>query len=266
MSTNRDYVPFLIPLILLTVFFFLPIALMIYIAGPRSIVSAFMDVQFLSSVELTFLSATISTTVAVLVGTPVAYLLSRRIIGSSKTNLFSNLLISPLTIPHTVVGIMLLILFTPISPIHALVPGLSLVNSFVGLIAALFFVSAPIYLISMKEYFDRMEPRYEMIGMSLGASPLEAFIKIAVPNSKRGILRVALISWGRAISEFGSLLILTYFVTLAPVFEYVRPASVYVWYQYEVYGLNAVLGYSAALLLISMVVLVAMIVVSYKND
>ncbi|MDG7042305.1 MAG: hypothetical protein JRN22_04570, partial [Nitrososphaerota archaeon] len=99
MSTNRDYIPFLIPLILLTAFFFLPIALMIYIAGPRSIVSAFMDVQFLSSVELTFLSATISTAVAVLVGTPVAYLLSRRIIGSSKTNLFSNLLISPLTIP-----------------------------------------------------------------------------------------------------------------------------------------------------------------------
>jgi len=265
MFSNRDYLPFLIPLILLTAFFFIPIAIMIYVAGPRSIVNAFMDAQFLSSVELTFLGAAVSTLIAVLAGTPVAYLLSRKIIGSRGTSLFSNLLISPLTIPHTVVGIMLLILFTPISPIHAIVPSLSLVNGFLGLVAALFFVSSPIYLISMKEYFDRMEPKYEMVGMSLGAGPLEAFIKIAVPNSKMGILRVSLISWGRAISEFGSLLILTYFITLAPLFEYARPASVYVWYQYEVYGLNAVLGYSAALLLISMAVLVAVIAVSYKN-
>ncbi len=189
--------------------FIVPILILFYLSGINDILAAFSTRGFVDSLALTFLAAIAATALNVMLGTPVAYSLARRLVKWESSAY--DLLLSPISIPHTVVGIMLLITFSPISPIYFITKYMDPVNTFFGMVLAMFFVSAPIYIMAMKEYFERMDQVHELFAISLGNDRLATFMKVVFPMSSGSVMRVSMISLGRALSEFGSLIILTEF-------------------------------------------------------
>ncbi|MDP7981716.1 MAG: ABC transporter permease subunit [Conexivisphaerales archaeon] len=239
------------PLYALAAVVAVPIAVLFYSAGPVGIASSFEDPQFISSLGLTMLGASIAAALNAALGTPAAYALARGLIRGEGA--LYDLLLSPVSIPHTVVGIMLLIMFSPASPLHYLLGSLNPLDTLWGMILAMFYVSAPIYVMSMREHFERSDLEMERFLGSLGMSPSSIFYSVILRGSLGSIARISLLSMGRAISEFGSIVILAYSVSMAPLFYYVKPATVLIWYKYDVYGLSAAVGYASALLVVTLI-------------
>jgi molybdate/tungstate transport system permease protein len=113
----------------------------------------------------------------------------------------------------------------------------------VGIVAAMLFVSAPLYISGAREAFARVDPRYEAVARTLGDAPWRVFRRVTLPLSRRGIVAAAVVMWARAVSEFGAIVVLTYNPKVASVLSYDRFTS---------YGLPEALPVAAVLALIAL--------------
>jgi molybdate/tungstate transport system permease protein len=65
-------------------------------------------------------------------------------------------------------------------------------------------VSSPFLIRSAMAAFRAVDPRLENVSRTLGAKPLATFFRVTLPLSARGIFMGCILTWGRAIGEFGS--------------------------------------------------------------
>ncbi len=141
----------------------------------------------------------------VLGGTPIAFLLERwRFRGRAVV---AALLDLPLLIPHPVAGIALLLVLGRDSAVGgaALAFGLRIVGSTAGIVCAMLFVSAPLYISGAREAFARVDRRYEAVARTLGDPRWRVFRRVTLPLSGRGLVAAAVVMWARAVSEFGAI-------------------------------------------------------------
>lgn len=245
------FTPFIL---LISLMLLLPMVVLLY-EGYGHLLEIFMSALFIDSIIVTLLGASIAAVLTLVLGLPTAYAISRGLMPKPIDSIISGLLASPLTIPHTIVGLSLLILVSPISPIP-LIRKLPLVDTIWGLVAAYFIVSAPITIGAIRQVFDEIDPVYEYVGLTLGLSQWGVFVRVIIPMIRRELVSSFLLAWGRSISEFGSIVILAYYIVNPPLFNYVYPLPTLIWYSYEVYGLPLALGYASASLIISIIIIV----------
>ena len=255
-TPHRPPLVFLVPLAILIVLLVVPLAVLLGLAAGYGLGAAFLDPAFLASVLVTFAGAGLAAGLAALLGTPSAYALSRGLVGGRLGAVIEAVLLAPLTVPHVIAGIALLLTFSPLSPLYPLLGGLRIVDTFLGLTLAFFFVSSPLFVSGVKESLGKMDPRLELASRSLGAGPGETFRRVVVPGLRGPILESFLLTWARAVSEFGSIVILAYFLLGLPLLGTVLPASVFVFNAYQVGGLYVALGYAGALLVFSLIPLI----------
>lgn len=253
---DKDNAPFHAVIATMLIVLLTPVFALLYVGlmDPINIVSLFTRPQFTQSLTLTFTGAMIAAALGLLIGAPTAYALARGMIPSWASRIVSALLSSPMTIPHTVIGLAILLMVSPLSPIP-LIKRLPVINSILGLVMAYFMVSSPIITGSLVQVFERIDPVYEDVGLIAGISKFGVFVRLIVPMTLSELIESYLLAWARAISEFGSVVLVAYYVIAPPLFNYVYPASVLVWYYYETYGLEPALGYAAATLLMSIIAL-----------
>jgi molybdate/tungstate transport system permease protein len=238
--------------LLASLFLFFLVAPMVGLVGsgaPAGIRQLGTDAELRSSLVLTVLTASLATLLGVVGATPVAYALARgRFRGRS---LLAALLDLPLLIPHPVAGIALLLVLgrnTPLgSALWAL--GLQITGSITGIVCAMLFVSAPLYVSAAREAFDRVDPRFEGVARTLGDSRWRALRRVTFPLAWRGLLAAAIVMWARAVSEFGAIVILVYHPRVASVLSYER---------FTAFGLRQALPVAAILLLLALIPLVAL--------
>jgi molybdate/tungstate transport system permease protein len=232
---------------LLFLFLTAPVAHLVAAGGVQGVSSLGVDRELRDALVLTALTATTATVLGALGGTPLAYLLARRRFRGHA--LVSALLDLPLLIPHPVAGIALLLTLGRATPIgHALLRfGLRVAGSPTGIVAAMLFVSAPLYLSAAREAFVRVDARYEAVARTLGDPPWRAFRRVTLPLSQRGLVAASIVMWARAVSEFGAIVILTYNPKVASVLSYER---------FTIYGLSQALPVAAVLALLALVPLV----------
>ncbi len=247
---------FLAPLLVLVALLVIPLTILLGLAATSGLGTALSDPAFLVSVFVTFSGAGLAAGLAALLGTPSAYALARGMLSGRLGALVEALLLAPITVPHVVAGIAILLTFSPVSPLYPLLGGFRLVDSFLGLVAAFFFVSSPLFVSGVKDSVAKLDPRLELAARSLGASRGTTFARVVVPNLRAPILESFLLTWARAVSEFGSIFILAYFLFGLPVFGSTMPASVFVYTAYVTEPLAIALGYAGALLLFSLIPLV----------
>jgi molybdate/tungstate transport system permease protein len=216
------------------------------VAGTRQL---FTDGELRSALALTVLTATTATLFAVLGGTPLAYLLARRQFGGRA--LVSAILDLPLLIPHPVAGIALLLVLGRGSPIGGLLfgAGVRLTGSVFGIVCAMLFVAAPLYVAGARESFVRVDRRYEAVARTLGDDAWSAFRRVTLPLSLRGLTASAIVMWARAVSEFGAIVILTYNPKVVSVLSYDR---------FTTFGLGGALPVAAVLVLLAILPLAAL--------
>lgn len=232
---------------LFLLFLVAPIVRLVGAGGVAGIPRLFTDSELRASLWLTALTATAATLLGVLGGTPVAYLLARRAFRGRA--LVAAVLDLPLLIPHPVAGIALLLVLGRQSAIGRVLlhAGMQVAGSAIGIICAMLFVSAPLFISGAREAFARVEPRYEAVARTLGDPPWRAFRRVTLPLSLRGLIASAVVMWARAVSEFGAVVILTYNPKVASVLSYDRFTS---------FGLQEALPVAAVLVILSLVPLI----------
>lgn len=156
----------------------------------------------LFSIQMSLIGATVATFFAVLVGLPSAYALSRfNFFGKSVLDTFLEI---PMIISPIALGAAFLVFFN--TPLGELIQkkGIFFVFEVPGIILAQFATIAGLSTRLMKASLDEISPRYEAVARSLGSSPWQAFYRVTLPLSFRGLLASVILSWAKAFGEFGA--------------------------------------------------------------
>ena len=234
---------------LLLLFIAAPVAGLVVVGGARGVARLTTDSELRASLGLTVTTALVATVIAVVGGTPLAWLLARRRFRGRA--LVAALIDLPLVIPHPVAGIALLLVLGRASPMGQMLLqlGLRIVGSPLGIVSAMVFVAAPLYVSAAREAIARVDSRYEAVARTLGDPAWRAIRRVTLPLAGRGLVAAGVVMWARAVSEFGAIVILTYNPKVASVLSYDRFTS---------YGLDEALPVAAVLVLLALVPLVAL--------
>jgi molybdate/tungstate transport system permease protein len=229
---------------LLLLFLLLPVGELVARGGQDGLRRLVDDSELRGALALTAWCATAATLIACLLGTPLAWVLARKSFPGRA--LVAGALDLPIIIPHPVAGIALLLLLGRGSPVGNLLAsaGLRVVGSTTGIVLAMVFVSASLYVSAAREAFARVNRRYESVAQTLGDTPFRAFRRVTLPLAGRGLLAAAVVTWARAVSEFGAIVVLVH---------YPRTVSVLSYDRFTTYGLSEALPVAAALSLLALV-------------
>jgi molybdate transport system permease protein len=161
----------------------------------------------LDSLRLSAITSTVTLAVAIMVGTPLAYLLARRQFrGKIVVDMLLDL---PIVLPPTVAGVALLVTLGRRGVIGETLDasGVQIAFTTTAVVLAQLFVSAPFYIRTVKAGFEAVEPVYEGVASTLGASPLRTFWKVTLPLAWPSVVAGSILCWARALSELGATLI-----------------------------------------------------------
>lgn len=160
------------------------------------------------ALKLTLWTTTVMTLINTVMGVLTAFVLVRyNFPGKSILNGVIDL---PLAIPTLVTGVMLVILYGPQQALGAWLKAqwdISIMFAPPGIILALLFITFPFVVRSVQPVLIEMDRTQEHAAETLGAGGWTIFRRIIVPPLTLPILTGALLSFGRAIGEFGSIVI-----------------------------------------------------------
>ncbi|ARJ13378.1 molybdate ABC transporter permease subunit [Staphylococcus lugdunensis] len=157
--------------------------------------------------------AVISTIIVMILSIIIARLLYR---GTGHfTKLLESLILLPIVLPPTVMGFILLIIFSPrgfVGQFFQNVLHLPVVFTMTGAVIASVIVSFPLMYQHTVQGFRNIEPKMLNTARTMGASENKIFFKLILPLSKRAILAGIMMSFARAIGEFGATLMLAGYI------------------------------------------------------
>jgi sulfate transport system permease protein len=158
--------------------------------------------QTLAAIRLTVGQATLVTLINVFMGTAIAWVLVRdRFWGKSVLDVAIDI---PFALPTIVAGLVLLSLYGKDSPL-----GLEWANTEHSVMLALAFVTLPFIVRTVQPVLEELDHDVEEAAASLGASRMTIFRRIILPSLTPAIAAGAALSFARAISEYGSLVLLS---------------------------------------------------------
>jgi sulfate/thiosulfate transport system permease protein len=181
------------------------------------------------ALTLTLWTSAAMTAINTLMGTLTAYVLVRYDFAGKK---FLNAIIDlPLAIPTLVTGLMLVVLFGPQHVIGAWLGqnfGISIIFAPPGIILALLFITFPFVVRSVQPVLLELDRFQEDAAATLGAGSWSIFWRIIRPYITLPIASGAMLSFARAIGEFGAIIIVAGNIPL-----YTQTAAVYVYGEVE---------------------------------
>jgi molybdate/tungstate transport system permease protein len=234
---------------LFLLFMLLPTTKLVASGGVEGVRRLATDGELRSALWLTLTCATAATLLTVIGGTPLAYLLARK--NFPGRSIIAAVIDIPLVIPHPVAGIAILLALGRQSTAGSLLEaiGTRITGSATGIIAAMTFVAAPLFVAAAREAFELVDPRLEGVARTLGDSRYRAIRRVTLPLASRGLVAAGIVMWSRAASEFGAIVVLTYNPKVASVLSYDRFTST---------GLDGALPVAAVLVIIALVPLIAL--------
>ena len=215
-----------------------------------------------SAIGLTLKLAGVSTLILLVLALPLAWWLARS--RSNWRYVVHAVTALPLVLPPTVLGFYLLLAFGPKGWIGAGFLALfdsTLVFSFSGLVLGSCVYSLPFVVQPIFNAFAALGSGPFDVAATLGASPGDRFFRVALPLAKPGILTAAILGFAHTVGEFGVVLMIggnikgRTDVLAITIFEHVEALE---------YGQAHYL--SAALLIFSFLVLLAVFVLSKQKD
>ncbi|GEP64303.1 molybdenum ABC transporter permease subunit [Clostridium beijerinckii] len=153
-------------------------------------------------------TATLSTIITFFLGIIVSYWMSN-FKGKSK-GIIDGLFTLPLILPPTVVGFFLLLICGKNGPIGKLLDlfNTSLIFSWSATVIAAIVVSFPMMYRTTRSAFEQIDINILSAARTLGLSEFKIFYKIAIPLAMPGIIGGLVLSFARAMGEFGATLML----------------------------------------------------------
>ena len=157
------------------------------------------------ALRLSLETTLVSTAACVVLGVPLAWVLART--AFRGRSLVRALVTLPLVLPPVVGGIALLLALGRNGivgkPLYEAF-GITFPFTTEGVILAQTFVALPFMVISVEGAFRASDPRYDEAAATLGASRWSTFRRVTLPLALPGIVAGSVLSWARALGEFGA--------------------------------------------------------------
>ena len=210
--------------------------------------------QAIAALKLTLGASAIVVAINAVAGTIIAWVLVRDEFPGKR--IVNSLIDLPFALPTIVAGITLIALYGDNG-----VLGLSGVAfTRIGVVMALLFVTLPFVIRSVQPVLIELDRDMEEAAASLGAGPLTTFRRIILPNLTPAILSGVALAFARSIGEFGSLVLISGNIP----FE-TEVASVFIFAQIQSDREVTAAAVSVVLLAISLVILIAIGIVSRRS-
>jgi molybdate transport system permease protein len=170
-------------------------------------ISVFDKIWFPLSITLWI--ATISSILVLCSGTVIAYIFARHDFRGKE---FAELLVTvPLVLPPTVIGYLLVILVGKNGFFgHFIfnVFGTGIMFTWQAAVIAAYTVSLPLMVRAAQAAIEAVDKELEYAAYILGRSEIETAFLVTLPLAKKGILAGLILSFARAVGEFGATLML----------------------------------------------------------
>ena len=150
-----------------------------------------------------------ATVIAFFLGVLFAYLLTKKKVPGKNT--WETILILPMILPPSIVGYLLLKVFGKRGPIGAFLLdtfGIQIVFTWIACVIAATVVALPLMYQNAKGTFQSVDPSYELAAKTLGSSSFKVFRTVTFPLSGPGIVSGIVLTFARALGEFGATLML----------------------------------------------------------
>jgi molybdate transport system permease protein len=152
--------------------------------------------------------ATIATVLSIIIGIPMGWLLAKKRFPGRR--ILDSLITLPVVLPPTVLGYYLLITIGRQSPIGQAMEqffNIILVFTWQAAVIAALLVSIPFLIKSAKAAFQAVDSDIENAARTLGRGELSIFFRVTVPLAWPGILGGIVLTYARALGDFGATLI-----------------------------------------------------------
>ncbi len=196
-----------------------------------------------------------------LLGTPLAYLMGRQQFRYKK--MVDTLIDLPTVLPPSVAGVALLITFGRRGLIGGWLDGIGIEVAFsmTAVVIAQIFIAAPFYVRSASLGFAGVQSEIVQAAQLDGASRLQVFQFIILPLSRFALFSGAMMSWARALGEFGATII---FAGNFPGRTQTMPTAIYLGFERDI---ESALTLAAILIVISFLsLLIIKLFISHESE
>ncbi len=230
-------------------FLVIPLLALFIRSSPSQLVANLSRPEVLQAVGVSLGTTLVATLVIVLFGTPVAYLLATRALPYRRW--IDTLIDLPTVLPPAVAGVALLLTFGRRGLFGGVLDFLGIQIAFMpaAVILAQVFIAAPFYIKSAALGFSSIDHEIEQAAALDGAGSFQIFRYIHVPLSWQALLSGSVMSWARALGDFGATII---FAGNFPGRTQTMPLAIYIGFEIQ---LDVALTLSVILVLVSFLVL-----------
>jgi molybdate/tungstate transport system permease protein len=162
-------------------------------------------------------SGAVTLAVLFLICTPLAWMLARGSLPLPRV--WEAGVLCSLLLPPLVIGLLLVFMVGPYTPVGELLGHFnwSATNTFLALVIAEVYESAPYYVVGAQAAFSAVDPRLEQQAALLGDRPWRVFRRVSFPLAAPGLAMALAVAWARAMGAFGAVIIIAYHPTGLPL-------------------------------------------------
>lgn len=178
----------------------------VLIGGIKHLPTAIQEKETWFSLKLSLITSTVSTFICLILVIPASYAFTRTDMPFKKISEIVMELM--MCLPYLVLGFCLLVLFSTDFGKWLKAIGFKVVFDVKGIVFAQLFVNLPFAMRMVRTAFMQVDNRLEIIAGMLGASKWKQLTTIILPLSRNSIISMLILTWSRAIGEFGATLML----------------------------------------------------------
>jgi molybdate/tungstate transport system permease protein len=188
-------------------------------------------------------SGAVTLGVLLLLGTPLAWKLAEGTVPFPRV--WEAGVLCSLLLPPLVIGLLLIFMVGPYTPLGTLLGTvhLSATNTFLALVIAEVYESAPYYVLGAQAAFSAVEPSVREQAALLGDRPSRVARRVTLPLAAPGLAVALAVAWARAMGAFGAVVIIAYHPFGIPL---------QIWTTLQETGLASALPFALVLLVVAL--------------
>jgi molybdate/tungstate transport system permease protein len=220
-----------------------PVIALFFQVTPSTVSSALRTPGALAPLVVSLEAGVVTLAVLVCLGTPLAWMMARGRLPAPR--LWEAGVLACLLLPPLVVGLLLIFMVGPLTPIGQFLGhfNLSATNTFFALVIAEVYESAPYYVLGAQAAIAAVDPRMEQQAALLGDRPSRAARRVTLPLAAPGLAMALAVAWARAMGAFGAVIIIAYH-------PYGLPLQI--WTTLQETGLASALPFALVLLVVAL--------------
>lgn len=233
----------------LVIFLVVPLVALVLRLSPASLLAHLFQPQVAQAIALSMATTSVTLLVTLLIGTPAGYVLGRREFRGRQ--IVDTLVDLPMVLPPAVAGIALLLAFGRRGLFGQYLDDLGIHIAFTqtAVVMAQIFVAAPFYVKAAAAGFEAIDRELLQAAALDGANGWQTFRLITLPLARTALLGGAVMTWARALGEFGATII---FAGNFPGRTQTMPLAIYLGFELD---LDVALTLAVILLVASFLVL-----------